>query len=429
MSSHIEIESELLIRRQHALGQSPLFYREPLHLVRGEGIYLFGADGTRYLDCYNNIPIVGHCHPQVIDAMTTQAKILNVHSRYLSENIVAYAERLLETFQSRFDQVIFTCSGSEANDQALRIVRMVSQGQGIICSNYAYHGNTTIVDRVSPLFQHQHNQYDDVRMIPFPELYRPLNGLSGEELCQAYLDQVQQQIDYFKAKGIGFAGIILCSLFANEGIPNVPQGLLAKITTLVHAAGGLVIADEVQAGFGRTGTMWGHEAMGFTPDIVTIGKPMGNGYPVAALISRADILDQFRRDNFYFNTFAGAQIAAATANAVLDILEQDQLLTNATQVGNYLRTHLNEFSARHTLIGDVRGMGLWVGFELVSDLELKTPATAQTDQLINDLKDLGVLVSKMGPYNNVLKIRPPLIFNLDNANELLEKLDLCLGKI
>ncbi|WP_347455554.1 aspartate aminotransferase family protein [Acinetobacter thermotolerans] len=430
-SVHQDLNTSLLMRRKRVMGQSPLFYQQPLHLVKGEGVYLYDAEGRPYLDCYNNIPVVGHCNPQVVQAIYEQAQVLNVHSRYLSDNIVSYGERLLTTFKAGFDQIIFTCSGSEANDQALRIVRQVTGAEGIICSTYAYHGNTAAVDRVSPLFKAQQDRYnyDDVRMIPFPETYRPLNGLTGEALINAYLEQVQMQIDAFKQSGVSFAGIIFCSVFANEGLPDVPATLLQKVTDLVHAEGGLVIADEVQAGFGRTGQMWGHEQMGFVPDIVTMGKPMGNGYPIAAVVAHAELFDQFRRKNFYFNTFAGAQVAAAAANAVLDIFDEQNLLTNATQVGDYIRAGLRHYAQQYSLIDDVRGVGLWIGFEMVTDNQLKTPAIQETKQLVNDLKDQGILVSTMGPYDNVLKIRPPLVFTQSHADELLEKLGDCLGRI
>lgn len=430
-SVHQDLNTTLLMRRKRVMGQSPLFYQQPLHLVKGEGVYLYDIDGKPYLDCYNNIPVVGHCNPQVVQAIYEQAQVLNVHSRYLSDNIVSYGERLLSTFQADFDQIIFTCSGSEANDQALRIVRQVTGAEGIICSNYAYHGNTAAVDRVSPLFkapQDRHN-YDDVRMIPFPETYRPLNGLTGEALVTAYLEQVQMQIDAFKKSNVGFAGIIFCSVFANEGLPDVPATLLKKVTDLVHAEGGLVIADEVQAGFGRTGKMWGHEHMGFVPDLVTMGKPMGNGYPIAALVAHAELFERFRQKNFYFNTFAGAQVAAAAANAVLDVFEEQQLLKNASEMGDYIRIGLRHYANKYNLIDDVRGVGLWVGFEMVSDKQLKSPAILETKQLVNSLKEQGILVSTMGPYDNVLKIRPPLIFNQSNADELLEKLGYCLSQI
>ncbi|MSR15992.1 MAG: aspartate aminotransferase family protein [Gammaproteobacteria bacterium] len=411
------------------MGASPLFYDEPLHLVRGEGVYLYASDGRRYLDCYNNIPAVGHCNAQVVQAIARQASTLNVHSRYVSDNVVEYAERLLGTFGAELDQMIFTCTGSEANDQALRMARMLGRGKGMICTDYTYHGNTEAVSQVSPLFHRARQYFTEVRTIPFPDSYRPLDGLSGDALADAYVAKVQGAIDSFEQAGIGLAGMILCSIFANEGLPTVPPGFLEKATNLIRKAGGLVIADEVQAGFGRTGKMWGHDLMGFAPDIVTLGKPMGNGYPVAALVSRAELLDAFRDKVFYFNTFAGAPVAAAAAGAVLDVIEQQHLLDNARRVGDYIRDGFKRLATRHPLMGDIRGVGLWVGVELVRDRGSKTPATADTAQLVNLLKESGVLISRIGPYDNVLKIRPPLIFSREHADELLDAVDSCIERL
>lgn len=401
------------------MGWSPLFYDEPLELVRGEGVYLFGSDGRRYLDCYNNIPAVGHCNARVIDAIDRQSRTLNVHSRYLNEVVVRYAERLLATFEERFDQVIFTCTGSEANEQAIRIARMVGRGKGVICTEFAYHGNTAAVDRVSPLFHHHPQFFTDVRTIPVPDTYRPIGGLVGDALVEAALARVESAIASLEEAGIGVAGMILCSVFANEGLPRIPPGFLSRASAMVRKAGGLVIADEVQAGFGRTGRMWGHELMGFTPDIVTMGKPMGNGYPIAALVGRADIFDAFRKKVFYFNTFAAAQVGAAAAGAVLDVIEEQQLLANACRVGAEIRAGLAALAEECPLIGTVRGEGLWVGVELVRDRVSKEPATAETRLLVNELRRSGILLSSTGPAENVLKIRPPLVFNRDNADELL----------
>lgn len=412
-------DSNIVARRRRTLGASPLFYDEPLTLVRGEGVYLYSDDGRRYLDCYNNIPCVGHCNPRVVEAMARQASVLNVHSRYVSDVVVEYAERLLGTFETKFDQVMFTCSGSEANDQALRIARMLGRGRGIICTNFAYHGNTAAVDQVSPLFHRTRQFFTEVRAIPFPDGYRPLCGLAGEALMQAYLDEVQAAIDSFDEAGVGLAGLIFCSIFANEGLPAVPPGFLAAASALVRKAGGFVISDEVQAGFGRTGKMWGHEMMGFTPDIVTMGKPMGNGYPVAALVSRADILDAYRSKVFYFNTFAGAQVAAAAGGAVLDEMTERNLIQNAQRIGDHIRAGFARLGERHEIIGDIRGTGLWIGVEMVRDRRTKTPAPEETVRLVNLLKDAGCLAGRIGEYDNVLKIRPPLVCGLDHADELL----------
>jgi 4-aminobutyrate aminotransferase-like enzyme len=422
-------DPNILARRLRALGSSPLFYAEPLTLVRGDGVYLYGDDGRRYLDCYNNIPCVGHCNQRVVDAIARQASTLNVHSRYVSDIVVNYAERLLGSFDTKFDQVMFTCSGSEANDQALRIARLLAPGRGIICTNFAYHGNTAAVDEISPLFHHAPQHFAEVRTITYPEMYRPLRGLSGEVLNQAYLNEMQAAIDSFDEAGIGFAGFIFCSVFANEGLPAIPPGLLAAASALVRRAGGFVISDEVQAGFGRTGKMWGHQLMGFTPDIVTMGKPMGNGYPVAALVSRADILDAYRAKVFYFNTFAGAQVAVAAAGAVLDEIEDRGLMDNARRVGDYIRAGFARLAKRFELIGDIRGAGLWIGVEMVRDRQTRAPAPDEALRLVNLLKDAGCLTGRIGEHDNVLKIRPPLVCGIEHADELLGAVESSLEKL
>jgi len=422
-------DSDILARRRKLLGSSPLFYDEPLHFVRGDGVYLFTAEGRRYLDCYNNIPCVGHCNPRVVEAITQQARTHNVHSRYVSDVVVDYAERLLGTFEHPFDQVMFTCTGSEANDQALRIARLLGRGRGIICSDYTYHGNTAAVDQVSPLFHRTRQYFDEVRTVPFPDSYRPLVDTAGIALADAYVSRVAEAIESFEEAGIGLAGLIFCSIFANEGLPRIPPTYLAKASALVREAGGYVIADEVQAGFGRTGRMWGHELTGFVPDIVTMGKPMGNGYPIAALVGRAELLDDYRKRVFYFNTFAAAPIAAAAANAVLDEIQDRQLMQNASAIGDYVRDGFAALAERHSLIGDIRGDGLWVGIELVRDRQRKTAATEETGRLVNLLKDAGVLVSRIGPFDNVLKIRPPLVFGRENADELLHAASICLARL
>ena len=423
------VDSKILARRRKVLGASPLFYDEPLHLVRGEGVYLYAADGRRYLDCYNNIPSVGHCNPHVADAIARQARTLNIHSRYIADEVVEYAERLLGTFGGRFDQVMFTCTGSEANDQALRIARLLGRGRGIICTDYTYHGNTASVDQISPLFHSESQEFAEVSTIPFPQTYRPLDGLDGEALTQAYLARVSAAINSFESSGVGFAGLIICSIFANEGLPNVPAGFLEQAVALVHAAGGLVIADEVQAGFGRTGKMWGYELQGFSPDIVTLGKPMGNGYPIAALVGSAQLLDAYRERVFYFNTFAGASVATAAAGAVLDVIEQQCLRENARIVGQHIREGFQRLAKQHSIIDDIRGSGLWVGIELVRDPESREPATEETQRLVNLLRADGVLLNRIGPYDNVLKIRPPLIITIEQANELLTAVERALERL
>lgn len=424
------MNTELLERRYRLIGKSaPLFYEQPLHIVRGEGVSLFDNEGVEYLDAYNNVPVVGHCHPKVVQALARQAGTLNVHTRYLHERVVDYAERLTATFDPALDMAIFTCTGSEANDVALRMTRLLTGKQGIICSNSTYHGNTAAVDELSTLFRGGKSETPRVRSVPFPETYRPLGGLSGEALADAYLAEVELAIKGFEQEGIGFAGMLICPIFANEGLPDLPPGYMEKLAQLVRRAGGFLIFDEVQAGFGRTGSMWGHQTMGVVPDIVTLGKPMGNGHPIGGVISRAEIINAFRDRVMYFNTFGGNPVSCAAGLAVLDVIEEERLLENVRAVGAYVKEGLHKLRDRHPIIGDVRARGLFFGVELVSDREAKTPADAAAKALINKMKERRVLISRLGPFDNVLKIRPPLPFSPAHADHLLHTLDTCLTEV
>ena len=322
---------------------------------------------------------------------------------------------------------MFVCTGSEAVDQALRIARLHTGGEGVICTNLTYHGNTTAVDEVSPLFYGGVPRSPRVRAIPFPDSYRPLGGLAGEALADAYVAEVDRAIASFAETGVGFAGMVLCPVFANEGLPDVPPGFMRRAVAHVRAAGGLFIADEVQAGFGRTGRMWGHELAGVVPDIVTMGKPMGNGHPLAAVVARADLIEEFRDRVMYFNTFGGNPVSCAVGNAVLDVLDRERLVDNAREVGSYVRAGLARLQQRHTMIGDIRGHGLWIGVELVRDRETKEPATEESHRAINLMKERGVLMGRIGQFDNVLKMRPPLPFSRANADLLLATLDDVLG--
>ena len=424
------IES-LLERRYRVMGRnSPLFYDKPLQLVRGEGVWVYDAEGKRYLDAYNNVPHVGHCHPRVIAALSRQAATLNTHTRYLDENVVAYAERLTALFDRQLSMAVFCCTGSEANELALRIARDCSGGLGIIATAWAYHGNTAAVMQVSSLFTPEDKRGPNVRTVPVMDPYRDRAGRSDEALATAYADEVKRAIDEFAAAGIRFAGLLYCTAFSSEGLPTVPAGFMAKALAHVHAAGGLFIADEVQAGFGRLGShMWGHQKLGVVPDIVTLGKPMGNGHPLAGLIARPELISAFTERNMYFNTFAGNPVSAAVGTAVLDVLEDEHLLENALSVGDYTLTRLSQLAERHSLIGDVRGSGLFFAVELVTDRRSKTPATAETKRLVNQMRERGVLISRIGMHDNILKIRPPMPFSRQNADLLVDTLDEVLAAL
>ena len=402
---------------------APLFYEDPLHIVRGAGVWLYDAAGRAYLDCYNNVAGVGHCHPEVVAALCRQAGILNVHTRYLHEMVLTYGERLISRLDPSLSMIMFMCTGSEANDQALRIARLHTGAEGIICTNLTYHGNTTAVDEISPLFDRQTQPNPRVHAIPFPDTYRTRDNLAGAALTAVYLAEIDRAIAGFKASGVGLAGLLICTVFANEGLPNPPPGFLRHAVARVRDAGGLFIADEVQAGFGRTGRMWGYELEGVVPDIVTMGKPMGNGHPIAAVATRADLLNEFRSRVMYFNTFGGSPVSCAVGNAVLDVLDGERLIDNAREVGAYVRVGLQRLQERHSLIGDIRGHGLWVGVELVLDRHTKVPATAAAHRVINEMKARGVLLGRIGEFDNVIKIRPPLPFSCANADLLLTQFD------
>lgn len=418
----------MVARRERLLGPgNPLFYEDPVHLVRGEGVWLFDADGRRYLDCYNNVPCVGHCHPRVVEALSRQAKLLNTHTRYLHENILDYAEHLLGKFDHSLDRLALACTGSEANELALRVARFSSGGEGFICTNATYHGNTAAVAQISPIFEPFEGYSEAIRMVPWPDAYRPPNGLSGTALADAYADEVRKAIDSFRAKGVKLAGMLVCPIFANEGLPNVPPGYLRKAVGHVRDAGGLFVADEVQSGFGRTGHWWGHELNGVVPDIVTLGKPMGAGHPISGVVARGELLDGFRRRQQYFNTFGGNPVSCAVAEAVLQVIEEEGLVEHAAKVGAYVLQLLQELQSRHDLIGDVRGRGLFFGMDLVTDRQTKAPAAEQTKRVVNAMRHKGVLMGNIGEHGNVLKLRPPLCFTKENADFLVSTLDEALS--
>ena len=420
----------LVARRERLLGPgNPLFYQDdPVHLVRGEGVWLFDADGRRYLDCYNNVPCVGHCHPRVVEALSRQAGLLNTHTRYLHENILDYAERLLGKFDASLNRLALACTGSEANELALRIARYNTGGEGFICTNATYHGNTAAVAQLSSLFQPFEGFSEAIRMVPWPDSYRPPNGLSGEALADVYAEAVRAAIESFRAKGVKLAGMILCPLFANEGLPETPPGYLEKAIGHVRAAGGLYVADEVQAGFGRAGRWWGHQLSGIVPDILTLGKPMGGGHPISGVVARGELLDRYRRREMYFNTFGGNPVSCAVALAVLKVIEEEALVENAATVGGCLLQLFRELQSRHELIGDVRGQGLFFGIELVEDRATKAPASARTKQVVDAMRRKGVLMSNIGEHGNVLKLRPPLCFSKENADLLASALDEALAQ-
>ncbi|CAN7656608.1 aspartate aminotransferase family protein [Pararhizobium sp. LjRoot238] len=413
-------EQALIKRRDKVLGPAyRLFYERPLHIVKGEGIWLFDAQGNRYLDAYNNVASMGHCHPKVVDAVTKQTAILNTHTRYLHESIIEYAERLTATFPAELSQVMFTCTGSEANDLAVRIARYVTGGTGIIATSLAYHGLTSAVAEFSPSLGEFVNLGEHVRTVAAPDSYR----YSREDQMLKFGRDVEAAIADMKRHGIKPAMLIADSIFSSDGIVSDPKGFLKPAVDAIHAAGGLFVADEVQPGFGRTGdTMWGFERHGVLPDMVTLGKPMGNGFPMAGLVVKPEIVAEFGAQARYFNTFGGNPVAAAAGAAVLDVIQGEGLQQSALEVGRFMLDALQDLSQEFKQIGDVRGTGLFIGVEIVSDRSDKKADAAATTRIVNGLRERRVLISASGPSANVLKIRPPLVFSQANAELLLGEL-------
>jgi 4-aminobutyrate aminotransferase-like enzyme len=415
----------LIARRDRLLGRNmSLFYDDPVHLVRGEGVWLWDADGRKYLDCYNNVPHVGHCHPHVVEAITRQASTLNTHTRYLHEGILDYVERLTATFDESLDAAILTCTGSEANDVALRMAQAVTGKTGVIATNHTYHGNTTAVSQLSTRMPPVGGFGGHVRHVPAPDSYRPLGGEGGDAFATAFAAEVEKAITSLQDTPHGFSAIIIDPFFANEGFPDLPPGFLDKTVAAVRRAGGLIITDEVQPGFGRTGShMWGHQHAGIVPDIVTLGKPMANGHPVGGVIANVDTINAFRKAFRYFNTFGGNPVSCAAAMAVLDVIEDENLIENARNVGEYTRDAFKRLAEKHAIIGDVRGSGLFMGTEFVLDRQTKEPATAEATRIVNAMRDRGVLMGKIGIHQCATKIRPPMPFTKDNADFMLSIFD------
>jgi 4-aminobutyrate aminotransferase-like enzyme len=412
--------TDLLERRNRVFGAgAQLFYDRPLHLVRGEGVWVTDADGRRYMDMYNNVPCVGHAHPAVVEAMARQQGTLNTHNRYLNEAIVDFAERLMALHGPAIESVVFTCSGTEAIEVALRMARFATGRRGIIATNATYHGNSELVGALTRTGEGQPRD-PDLRTFPFPQTYRP--PTDGE----AYLAALDEAIAGLDG---GVAALIVCPIFANEGLPDAPAGFMAAAAARVRAAGGLVISDEVQAGYGRTGGWWGYDLAGFTPDIVVTGKPMGAGLPLAAAAASRPLVEGFRAATRYFNTFASSPLQGAVGMAVLEVIEAEGLVENAGAVGGALKAALKERVDASAFIGDVRGAGLFIGIEMVADKTAKTADRERAVTVVNRLKDKGFLTSNAGAAGNVVKIRPPLVFSHANAQAFLGAWDEAVGEL
>ena len=407
------MKNDLIDRRQAVLGPNvPTFYEEPVHLIKGEGVWVWDKDGQRYLDCYNNVPHVGHCHPHVVEAISVQAQKLNTHTRYLHEGIIDYGERLTAKFQTELNQIIMVCSGSEANDIALRMAQAATGKTGIIATDNTYHGNTMAVSQLSSRKPPIGGYAANVRHVPAPDTLRPIGG-DYKSQANAFAKEIQTAIIDLETSGYGFSGFLFCPTFANEGLPDLPKNFMAPAAKVIKAAGGILISDEVQPGFGRTGdNWWGHEWLKLSPDVVTLGKPMANGHPVAAVVAKENIMADFRNAFGYFNTFGGNPVSCAAAAATLDVIEQDGLVENSRHVGKEFLEQLQ--TIEHEVISNIRGRGLFIALELEFNGFASEKAA---ERIVEYTRNNGMLMGRTGRNRNILKLRPPMPFSTQNAEQ------------
>lgn len=405
-------------RQRHLSKTLSLNYQNPLKIVRGQGAYLYDQNGEGYLDMVNNVCHVGHCHPAVVAAGQAQMAKLNTNTRFLHDNLVNYADKLLATMPGDLDVVMFVNSGSEANELAMRLAKCYTGSKELICVDGAYHGNTAACITASPYkFNGPGGEGPEphVQIASLPDPYR------GEfTTAEGYAQSVSELLCDMAQKGKQCGAFICESLHGVAGQIIMPDGYLEAVYPMIREAGGVCIADEVQVGFGRVGShMWAFETQNVVPDIVTLGKPIGNGHPIGAVVTTQAIADAFVTGMEYFNTFGGNPVSCAIGLSVLETIELESLQQNALETGNYLMTKLTALQQHHDIIGDVRGKGLFIGVELVEDRQTKQPATSQTKALVEFARQRHILLSSDGPFNNVLKIKPPIVFDKSDADKFL----------
>lgn len=413
-------------RRLSSFGPSSiLFYREPLHVASAEGARIRTTDGREYVDFYNNVPSVGHCNPKVAEAVCRQMLLVNSHSRYLYDIVETYAERLLATFPDPLCHVTFTCSGSEANDLSLRMARGITGCHGVVVTRGAYHGNTTAVTEVSP------SSYKHGGPPSFVKLVEPPSADAyGDDIAGGFARAVACAIEALVDEGHGFAALLVDSIFSSDGVYADPPGFMAPAVAVVRNAGGLLIADEVQPGFARTGdSMWGFLRHGVVPDLVTMGKPMGNGFPIGGIVSRPGLLEKLQSQFGYFNTYGGTPAAAAAGLAVLDAIRNDGLMENAHLTGAYLKERLIALSQKMRVLKDVRGAGLYLGVSVGIPEGRRRGNDDPAGAIVNALKEKGVLIGIAGLSADVLKIRPPLVAGRMEADILVNQLETVLTEL
>ncbi|MBC6440044.1 MAG: aminotransferase class III-fold pyridoxal phosphate-dependent enzyme [Rhodospirillales bacterium] len=428
---------EQLKRRHRYLGRHlSLFYRNPIHVERGRGAILYDANGRAFVDAYNNVTSVGHCHPHVVNAMHRQASALATNTRYVYAILADYAERLQGTMPGRLQCCILVNSGSEANDIAWQMSTMLTGKRGGIVMEHAYHGITEATVAMSPAGidwnapDHAGKVAPHIATMIAPDTYRGPYRRGEKGLADKYAADADRAIAQLDASGHGTACLMVDTSFCSNGIPDVPKGYLGKVAARVRAAGGMIVADEVQYGFGRPGThMWGFEYHGIRPDIVTIGKPVGDGFPLGVVVTTPQILHDYMEVTGLFSTFGGNPVACAAGLAVLDVLEREDLLANCRITGNHMKAGLTELMGRHECIGDVRGHGFVIGVEIVGNRVTLEPDAPMTTAIMNRMRELGVLVGREGHHGNVFKIRPPMVFSRDNADSLVTAMDQAINEL
>jgi 4-aminobutyrate aminotransferase-like enzyme len=414
---------EILEYRKKYLGKSlSISYEEPLNMVRGFGQYLMDNTGRKYLDTVNNVAHVGHEHPRVVQAGQQQMALLNTNTRYLHENINDFAVELLSTFPKELSVVHFVNSGSEANELALRMTKAVTGQKDMIAVEIGYHGNANAcIDISSYKFDGKGGEGvpEHTHIVPLPDTFRGI--YTGEDSGKKYAAHIQEQIEKIKSKGRNIAGFICESIISCGGQIELPKDYLKTAYQFVKKEGGICISDEVQVGCGRVGSaFWGFQLHNVIPDIVTIGKPIGNGHPLAAVVCTKEVAEAFANGMEYFNTFGGNPVSCAIGHEVLRVIKDEKLQENALEVGQYLKKKLEELRIEFPIIGDIRGQGLFLGIELVD--EHNNPETNKASYLANRMKDFGILMSTDGKDNNVLKIKPPMVFSIQNADELINRI-------
>ena len=422
------ISDNIIEQRKRILSPSlSLSYNEPLHIIKGRRQYLYDANGNEFLDATNNIQHVGHCHPKVIEATLKQLKKLNTNTRYLDETILDYASLLIQKMPNKLDKVFFTNSGSESNDLALRLARNYLQNNETIVLDGAYHGHLISLIEVSPYKYNGPGGFKppgNVHALPIPDPYR--GKYRGKDSGRKYAEEMNVTLKRIRIPPTFLSESIMgCG---GQLIP--PEGFMKKAYELVKANKGLCIADEVQIGFGRMGDVfWGFESQNVVPDIVSLGKSIGNGHPLSVVITTKEIADRFNNGMEYFNSYGGNPVSCAIGKAVLEIIEEEELQKNAREVGIRLLKMLQELKIKHEQIGDVRGKGLFLGVEIMEGSDYSQPSKEIATIIVNKMKDSGILVSTDGPDHNVIKIKPPMVFNFQNACQLAETLDRILLKI